>query len=303
MLIPIQRCVIVLSLLVGVSFSARAEWVPTHNVEFVIPFGPGDGADILAGTLIRVIEDEKLVPVPIMAVNRGGGGTAVGVSYVKASHDGDPNTLVLINPQTQLTPMRVPGAAGWRDLTPLINIMVDDYTFIAKAGSANSDAVGFVDAARDRPPGTLTVGSAGTADDLAIALLERAGGVKLNTIRYNSGAEVLAAVLGGHIDLAAGNPLEFLPYIESGTVRPLGIMRPTRLAALPPVPTLAEQGLQVEPFQMWRGLALPGNVPPEAVAYWLDVCERAIQPRPGDGHGGQPGYAAADRRHGRRQHS
>ena len=163
MLIPIQRCVIVLSLLVGVSFSARAEWVPTHSVEFVIPFGPGDGADILAGTLIRVIEDEKLVPIPIMAVNRGGGGTAVGVSYVKASHDGDPNTLVLINPQTQLTPMRVPGAAGWRDLTPLINTMVDDYTFIAKASSANSDAVGFVDAARDRPPGTLTVGSAGTA--------------------------------------------------------------------------------------------------------------------------------------------
>ena len=88
-----------------------------------------------------------------MAVNRGGGCTAVGVSYVKASHDGDPNTLVLINPQTQLAPMRVPGAAGWPDLTPLINIMVDDYTFIAKAGSAYCDAAGFVDAARDRPPG------------------------------------------------------------------------------------------------------------------------------------------------------
>ena len=66
-------------------------------------------------------------------------------------------------------------------------------------------------------------------------------------------------MLGGHIDLAAGNPLEFLPYIESGMVRPLGIMRPTRLAALPQVATLAEQGLEAEPFQMWRGIALPGK--------------------------------------------
>ena len=96
----------------------------------------------------------------------------VGLSHVKASHDGDPNVLVLINPQKQLTLMRVPGAAGWRDLTPLINIMVDDHTLIARSGSAYSDAAGFIGAARVRPPGALTVGSAGTADDLAIALLE-----------------------------------------------------------------------------------------------------------------------------------
>ena len=135
--------------------------------------------------------------MPVVPINRGGGGTAVGVSYVKASYDGDPNVLVLINPQTQLTPMQVAGAAGWRDLTPLTNIMVDDYTFITKDGAAYADAAGFIEAARAESPGTLTVGSAGTADDLAIALLERAGGVKLNIIRYNSGAEALTAVLGG----------------------------------------------------------------------------------------------------------
>lgn len=262
---------------VAVAEPARAGWAPTHKVEFVIPFGPGGGADILARTLIRAIEDEKLVPVPIVPVNRGGGGTAVGVSYVKASYDGDPNVLVLINPQTQLTPMQVAGAAGWRDLTPLTNIMVDDYTFITKDGAAYADAAGFIEAARGKPPGTLTVGSAGTADDLAIALLERAGGVKLNIIRYNSGAEALTAVLGGHIDAAAGNPLEFLPYIQGGMVRPLGIMRETRLAALQQVPTLKEQGLDVAPFQMWRGIALPANVQPTAVAYWQGVFKQAVQ--------------------------
>ena len=50
----------------------RADWAPTHKVEFVIPFGPGGGADILARTLIRAIEVDKLVPVPILPANRGG---------------------------------------------------------------------------------------------------------------------------------------------------------------------------------------------------------------------------------------
>lgn len=263
-------------LLLAPSF-ARADWVPARKVEFVIPFGPGGGADILARTLIRVIEDGKLVPVSIVPVNRGGGGTAVGVSYVKASHDGDPHTLVLINPQTQLTPMRVEGAAGWRDLTPLANIMVDDYTLIAGPKSTYADTASLIDAARQAPPGRITVGSAGTADDLAIALLERAGGVKLNVIRYDSGAEALSAVLGGHIDLAAGNPLEFLPYIRKGMVRALGVLRDTRLPALPDVPTLKEQGLEAAPFQMWRGVALPANVPAEAVDYWRGVFRQAAQ--------------------------
>lgn len=256
---------------------ARADWAPAHKVEFVIPFGPGGGADILARTLIRVLEDEELVPVSVVPVNRGGGGTTVGVSYVKASRDGDPYTLVLINPQTQLTPMRVEGAAGWRDLTPLANIMVDDYTLIAGPKVAYADVAGLIRAAREMPPGRVSVGSAGTADDLAIALLERAGGVKLNVIRYDSGAEALSAVLGGHIDLAAGNPLEFLPYIRKGMVRALGVLRDTRLAALPDVPTLKEQGLDVTPFQMWRGVALPANVPAEAVDYWRGVFRQAAR--------------------------
>ncbi len=277
MLRTILASILAASTLSAIAEPARAGWAPAHKVEFVIPFGPGGGADILARTLIRAIEEEKLVPVPIVPVNRGGGGTAVGVSYVKASCDGDPNVLVLINPQTQLTPMQVAGAAGWRDLTPVTNIMVDDYTFVAKGGGAFHDAAALIDAARMRPPGTLTIGSAGTADDLAIGLLERAGSVDLNVIRYNSGAEALTAVLGGHVDAAAGNPLEFLPYIQSGMLQPLGVMRETRLAALDQVPTLKEQGLDSATFQMWRGVALPAHVPPEAVTYWRGVFERAIR--------------------------
>lgn len=255
---------------------AQADWVPTRQVEFVIPFGPGGGADMLARTLIRAIEEDRLVEVPIVPVNRGGGGTAVGVSYVKSAFDGNPNTLVLINPQTQLTPMQVPGAAGWRDLTPLINVMVDDYIFVARPGSALARSGILPARGTQDAPAITSVASAGTADDLAIELLQRASRRPLNAIRFNSGAEALTAVLGGHVDAAAGNPLEFLPYIRAGSVVALGVMRDSRLDALPEVPTFKEQGIDVAVFQMWRGVALPAHVPAEAVTFWRGVFERAI---------------------------
>jgi putative tricarboxylic transport membrane protein len=258
------------------SLPAHADWKPTRDVEFVIPFGPAGGADLLARTLIRAIEAERLVPKPLVAVNKGGGGTAVGVGYVKSSRTGNPETIVLINPQTQLTPIKVPGAAGWQDLTPVANIMVDDYLLIGGKG-AFKDATALVADAKSKPPETLSIGSAGTADDLAIALFERGTGVKFNIVRFNSGAEALTALLGGHVDVAAGNPLEFLSQIKSGDVQPLGLFRNERHEALPDVPTLKEQGLIVEPFQMWRGIAVPKNVPPEAVAYWAGVFERAAK--------------------------
>src|SRR5262245_55470042 len=110
--------------------SAHAQWKPTRDVEFVIPYGLGRGADLLARVLIKIITEEKLTPVNLVAVNRPGGGSAVGVGQVVATKNGDPHTLVLINPQTQITPLQVAEAKGWRDLTPVFNFMLDDYLLL-----------------------------------------------------------------------------------------------------------------------------------------------------------------------------
>ncbi len=263
--------------LVATAAPAAAQWKPTRDVEFVIPFGLGGGADLLARSLIKIIADEKLSPTAIVAVNRPGGGSATGVGSVVASKRGDPHTLVLINPQTQITPLRVADAKGWRDLTPIYNFMLDDYLLFVRAVSPYASAADMVKDAKAKPPRTLSVGSAGTADDMAIAVFQSASGVQLNIVRFNSGGEALTALLGGHVDMAAGNPLEFIGQLQSKTVRALGVFRPTRFEAMPDVPTMKEQGIDVAPFQMWRGVALPAGVAPDVVAYWADVMRRAAE--------------------------
>lgn len=256
---------------------AEAQWKPTREVEFVIPYGLGGGADLLARTLIKIIQEEKLVPASIVAVNKPGGGSAAGVGYVVAAKHGDPHTLVLINPQTQITPLRVKDARGWRDLTPVINFMLDDYLLMVRKDSPYKTAAELVTAAKQKGPRAVSVGSAGTADDMSIAVFEAATGIKLNIVRFNSGGEILTALLGGHVDVASGNPLEFMGQIEAGAVRPVGVFRPSRFDAFPNVPTLKEQGIETTPFQMWRGVAMPKGAPAEAVAYWQGIMGKVAQ--------------------------
>lgn len=254
---------------------ASAQWKPTRDVEFVIPFGLGGGADLLARSLIKIIADEKLAPTTIVAVNRPGGGSATGVGSVVSAKRGDPHTLVLINPQTQITPLRVADAKGWRDLTPVYNFMLDDYLLFVRGNSPYANAADLVKDAKAKPPRTVSIGSAGTADDMAVAVFQSASGVQLNIVRFNSGGEALTALLGGHVDLAAGNPLEFIGQLQSKAVRGLGVFRQTRFEALPDIATMKEQGIDVAPFQMWRGVALPAGVTPDVVAYWADVMKKA----------------------------
>lgn len=254
--------------------AAQAQWKPTREVEFVIPYGLGGGADLLARTVIKIIQEERLVPTSVVAVNKPGGGSAAGVGYVVAARAGDPHTLVLINPQTQITPLRVKDAKGWRDLTPVMNFMLDDYLLFVRKDSPYKTAAEMVAAAKQKGPRAISVGSAGTADDMSIAVFEAATDVKLNIVRFNSGGEILTALLGGHVDLASGNPLEFMGQIQAGAVRPIGVFRPTRFETMPDVPTLKEQGIQTTPFQMWRGVALPKGTPADAVAYWQGVMEK-----------------------------
>ena len=256
------------------SAARAADWKPTSDVEFVIPYGLGGGADLLARVIIKIMTDEKLVPVNITAVNKPGGGASVGVAYVLTTKNANPNTLVLFNPQTQITPLTVKDARGWRDLTPVTNLMLDDYLIFVGKDSPYKSATDLVKDAKAKPPKTVSIGSAGTADDMAIAVFEAASGIKLNVVRFNSGGEALTALLGGHVNMAAGNPLEFMGYLGSGQVRALGVFRPTRFTDLPNVPTMKEQGIDVIPFQMWRGVALPRNVSPDAVAYWQSVMQK-----------------------------
>lgn len=255
---------------------AQAGWVPNREVEFVVPFGVGGGADLLARVVHKIIQDERLVPVPIALNNRPGGGGAAGIGYVTARKAADPHTIILVNGTTQITPILNPAAKTLSEVRPVMNLMLDDFLLFVRADAPWRDAREFVAEARRRPPRSLAFSTGGTTDVMAIAVFARATGAQYNAINLNSGGEALTQLLGGHVQASMGNPLEFMGHLQSRQVRALGVFRDTRFTALPDVATMKEQGFDAPNFQMWRGMAIPRGAPDDAARYWEGVFARVV---------------------------
>lgn len=259
------------------SLSFAQGWVPTRDVEFVIPFGVGGGSDLLARIIGKVIVEEKLIPTPLVLNNRGGGGGAVGIGYVSASRKADPHTIILVNGTTQITPILTPAAKTLTEVQPLANVMLDDFLLFVKGDAKYKTIQEFVADVQSKPDKTFNFATGGTTDVMAITIFSRAIGKEINAVNFNSGGEALTALLGGHVDGCIGNPLEFMGHLKSGSVRALGVFRDERFAAFPDVPTMKESGIKVPNFQMWRGVAMPKGVDPAAQAYWQGVMRKVIE--------------------------
>jgi putative tricarboxylic transport membrane protein len=253
---------------------AQTDWKPTRDVEFVIPFAVGGGADLMARVIHKIMTEEKLVPMPVALVNRPGGGGAVGIGYVAASRKADPHTLILVNGSTQITPILNPSARTLSEVQPVMNMMLDDFVFFVKGDAPWKAAAEFIKDAKSKPPKTFAFATGGTTDVMAVRVLERATGTELNTVNFNSGGEALTALLGGHVQAVVSNPLEMMGHLKSGAVRAIGVFRDSRFADLPDVATMKEQGIEVPPFQMWRGVAVPKGAPEPAAKYWEGIMQK-----------------------------
>ena len=65
--------------------NAQASWEPTKSVEFIVPAGTGGGADQMARFLQGVISKHKLMPQPLVVVNKSGGAGAEGFLDAKGA--------------------------------------------------------------------------------------------------------------------------------------------------------------------------------------------------------------------------
>ena len=265
-----------LLLLALIPIAASAQWKPTKDVEFVIPFAVGGGADLMGRVIHKIITEEKLVPVPVAIVNKPGGGGAAGIGYVSASRKADPHTLILINGSTQITPILNPNAKTLTEVRPIANVMLDDFVFFVRADAPWKSLKDFLADAKAKGPKSMAFSAGGTTDTMAVTVLSKATGVQYNIVSFNSGGEALTALLGGHVQASMGNPLEFMGQMQAGKVRALGVVRDNRFPALSSVPTFKEQGVAAPNFQMWRGVAIPKDAPNEAAAYWEGVMKKVV---------------------------
>jgi putative tricarboxylic transport membrane protein len=224
----------------------------------------------VARTVAEIISREKLLPQQVIVQNRPGGGGAMGQTYV-AARRGDP--YVFMQAATNLigVPIRTGLDVGVDKFTMLGAIGFDLNSLAVTADAPYRTLKDFIAAARDRPK-TLSVGitSPGGNAHYMMHRLERLTGARFNLVSFKSGAESVTAVMGGHIQATAENLGEVMGQVELKKLRLLGVPSAKRLAGLPQVPTLKEQGFDVHAGGL-RGFVAPAGIPREAAQVLEDT--------------------------------
>jgi len=272
----LAACVAAVALLGSAGLQAQAKY-PSRTVEVVVPYAPGGGTDNLMRMIAGIIEENKWSPVPLNVANRVGGSGAVGFNYL-INKKGDSHVVAGATPMVVSGKIegRLPG--NHRDaMTILMVVAIDELMLSVRNESPFKTIEDFMKAARAKPGG-LTVGGTATnsEDHIFTHLMEQAARIKVKYVPFNSGGEVTAALMGGHIDAGVMNPNEIVAQIEAKKATNLAVAARKRMTDAAEVPTFAEKGYEFYWEQM-RGVVGPANMAPEAVKWWQETLKKVTE--------------------------
>ncbi len=256
---------------------AAGEWKPSRPIQFVVPYAPGGGSDVLARSIESFIKAEKLSPVPIIISNQAGGSGTIGMTSVAQSRGNVHMLMTFISGQVTAPMVAGKGVATFHDLSLISGLANDEQLIVVKTDSPFKTIEDVVAAAKQRP-GAVTIGGTATGqeDHMCNRLFERGADIKLRYIPFNSGGECITSLLGGHVEMIWANPSEFVPQWEAKMVRPIAVAKETRMALLPDCSTFKEKGYNVT-FKFFRGIAAPAGISAETVAYYENMMRRMAE--------------------------
>ena len=251
------------------------EFKPSRQIEAVVHTGPGGGSDIFARAIAEMLQKEKLISQRMQVVNKSGGGSAVAMSYL-AEKKGDPHTIGFFTGVWVTNPLTTSEATVTiKDLAPIVRLVLEPAVVAVKADSPYKDMKDFIEAAKKSPNQLRQSGGSVTGrDNLMRLLIQKATGAQWTYISFPSGGERLSNLLGGHVQMMVIEPQEAGEQIRAGNLRVIASLTEKRLASMPKVPTIKEQGIDVTIIPQARGILAPPAAPKEVVQYYEGVFDR-----------------------------
>jgi len=252
-------------LLAAAPFALHAQAYPTKPVHVIVPFAPGGPADVVA----RVLGQElaETLGQPFVVENKVGAAGNIGVDLIaKAVPDGYtlgivPVGNVAVNPS--LFPS-LPYKAS--ELQPVAMLATVENVLVVNAAVPAKSVKELLALAKQKS-GSLSFASpgAGSQAHLAGELMALGADVQLIHVPYKGIGPAMNDVVGGQVTMMFGAMSAVLPHVKSGKLRALGVASLKRSAAMPELPTIAEQGLPGFEAVSWYALMAPAGTPKAVV--------------------------------------
>jgi putative tricarboxylic transport membrane protein len=240
--------------------AAFAQAYPSKPVKLIVPFAAGGPSDAHMRQVASAMA--KQLKQPIIVENVAGGGGNIGPRRVAGMA---PDGYTLMHGNTGL----VTAPAMFKDLgfNPLtdfdcVGLVAFDPSVLMARGDFPAtgnlkEFLAYVKANQSK----LQIGAPAGPSQLSALLFQALTGTTLTTVPYQSAPQAMNDLLAGRIDLLSNSSIVVVPFIKSGKLKPIGIGGKFRIASLPDVPTLDEQGLTGYDTVVWTALFAPRHLP------------------------------------------
>ena len=268
--------VLFISIIFILSCSANQKEFPSKDVRVIIPNAAGGGTDRSVRGIIDIAK--KYSKANFIAENRPGAATAVGTAAI-ANSKADGYTLGAITVESVILPHVGQMPVDYTAFRPLAFTIGEPSVLTIKADDTRfSNLKEFIDYAKAHP-GELKVGTTGVNSIWYIAalLLQDSLGLEFTIVPYEGGsADVVAALVGGHIDATTVGPANVKTQVDANVLKSLAILTEERSPLFPDLPTIVEEA-NIEPFTIraWALMVVPAETPDDIYNYWKDVFTKA----------------------------
>lgn len=238
---------------------------PNKPVKFVVPFAAGGGSDMMARLIAQKL-NERFGYTVIVDNRPGAGGNLGAEAALREPADGY-TLLVISGSYAGNAVVSKPSFDSIAAIQPIVQFSHEPIVFVIGPTSPIRSLKELVEKAK-KNPGTVSYGSSGVGGlaHLSTEYFASIAGIKLNHIPYRGTSGAMVDLAGGQIDFFLGGTTSVNALVKGGKVRPLAIAAPARIASMPDVPTLAEQGFGSFKGDLWHGLTAARHVPAAVVA-------------------------------------
>jgi tripartite-type tricarboxylate transporter receptor subunit TctC len=257
----LMRCWLALAAVAVSSACAGAQTYPTRPVTLVVPFAPGGGTEFLARLLGQRLEQR--LSKPFVIENRpGGGGVTGAVSVARAAPDG---YTLLMAPAPVMAIKKLPYDPA-ADFVPLALVVSSPYVLVVTPSLPVQSVSDLIKVAQDKP-GQLAFASAGpgTPHHLFPELFKSMTGIEMTHVPYRGSLPALTDVAAGHVQLMFSDVPPALALINEGKVRALGVSTKERIAVLPHLAPIADQGVAGFDAASWQMVVAPAATPKDVI--------------------------------------
>lgn len=241
-----------------------ADSYPSKPVRMLVPYAPGGATDIIARHVATRLSEAT--GQQFIVDNRAGASGNIALELAARSV-ADGYTLLVgnvstnaINETTFTQSLRIKPSS---DLTGVTNLIEIPHIVAATPALPANDIKQFIELAK-RPESKINYGSAGigTYPHLDMVVFAKAAGINVTHVPFKGGAgQMVPGLISGEVQVMFVNLASSLPQVRAGRMKALATTAPQRLAELPNVATMAEQGFAGIGTNAWNGMFAPAAVP------------------------------------------